>query len=202
MSKPGARAARLFILCDQSAPLESSIATKRVRSATEARPSGWPASTFNTVIWKLTTPRPATATIPRRQDEAIGLPSHVQRPLWPAGRVFPIASFMTRKFAVPAAPSVNSVLERFRIRNADLPACPWELTDDRAAEHGSSTKLDQAIVQAVTETIKKTTRAFANAIEAARRPGRTHCSIAPFGGPVKRCCSQRLSRCCVYLSSV
>jgi hypothetical protein len=50
----GARAAKHFVRLVQSEPLEIRTLTYRVRSATEARPSGWPAKTFKTVIWKLT----------------------------------------------------------------------------------------------------------------------------------------------------
>jgi hypothetical protein len=35
---------------DQSAPLDIKMATDLVTSGCEARPSGWPASTFNMVI--------------------------------------------------------------------------------------------------------------------------------------------------------
>jgi hypothetical protein len=50
MSRSGARAARRFVRSVQSEPLEIRIATARLRSSSDRRPSGCPAKTFKTVI--------------------------------------------------------------------------------------------------------------------------------------------------------
>jgi len=50
ISSLGARAAKRFVRLVQSDPLDIRMPTQRVRSASEARPSGWPAKTFKTVI--------------------------------------------------------------------------------------------------------------------------------------------------------
>src|SRR5205814_10537268 len=67
MSRPGARAASRLVRLVQSDPLEMRMLTQRVRSATDRRPSGCPAKTFKTVIWKLTR-RLATGKYPHWRE--------------------------------------------------------------------------------------------------------------------------------------
>lgn len=50
ISRSGARAAKRFVRSVQSEPLEIRIATARLRSPSDARPSGCPAKTFKIVI--------------------------------------------------------------------------------------------------------------------------------------------------------
>jgi hypothetical protein len=50
ISRSGAHAAKRFVWSVQSEPLEIRIATARLRSPSDARPSGCPAKTFKTVI--------------------------------------------------------------------------------------------------------------------------------------------------------
>jgi hypothetical protein len=50
MSRSGARAAKRFVRLVQLEPLDIRIATAPFRSASEARPPGCPANTFNIVI--------------------------------------------------------------------------------------------------------------------------------------------------------